>query len=186
MSLLLFLLGCQEEPDNIKIDTKDSIIEEDSEHPCFLDNPDIEIGEGSSAFEPFNQQLEAMMIHGPQGGWHIEIALSLENMLQIMEIEYTIEHLPSGVFVSENHYRIAMIMKGECSGELPGLYGYLTVGELMDGDMDTPPELLGGDDLEITIRVNDCSNSAQAEGLCVYEDRWIEKKITGNCSLRSD
>lgn len=176
MTLLLFLLGCKyeftgEEP------ITDSADIEDVTHPCFAKDPVLEIGEGATVFGPFNEELEAMMIHGPQGGWHIEVALYLENVLQILEIEYTIEHLPSGVLVSENNYRIAMIMKGECSGEIPGLYGYLTVGELMDGEIDTPPELLGGDPLEIIIRVNDCGNGAQADELCVYEDRWIEKKL---------
>ena len=175
MSLLLLLLGCQDETQNTAT-TKNPAVEEDA-HSCFTADPVLEIGEGAAVFQSFNEDREAMMVHGPQGGWHIEVALSLENVLQIMEIEYKIEHLPTGIFVSENYYRIAMIMKGECSGELPGLYGYLTVGELMDGELDTPPELLGGDSLEITIRVNDCGNAAQAEGICIYEERWIEKKL---------
>ena len=145
MSILLFLFSCQEqiEDPNATIDSAET--EEDMNHPCLSGEPSLDIGEGATVFGPYNQELEAMMVHGPQGGWHIEVAIAMENMLQILEIEYTIEHLPTGVFVSENNYRIAMILEDECSGEIPGMYGYLKVGELMDGGMDTPPELLAGD-----------------------------------------
>lgn len=182
--LLFVLFACQESIEDTSLPNKDDtaiIVKE--VHPCFQESPTVIIGEGATEFEPFNEHLEAMMIHGPQGGWHIEVALALENMLQVLEIAYTIEHIPSGVFVSENNYRIAMVMKGDCSGEMPGLYGYLSVVDLMEGDVDTPPEILAGDLLEITIRVNDCSNSAKEDGFCIPEERWVEETLVVTATL---
>ena len=180
--LFLFLFACQEiDETSLPIEDDSAIFDEG--HPCFQTPPTLIIGEGETEFGPFNEELESVMVHGPQGGWHIEVALSLENMLQVLEIEYRIKHIPSGVFVSENNYRIAMVMKGECSGELPGLYGYLSVVSLMEGDVDTPPEILGGEPLEITIRINDCSNSAEADGFCTPEERWVEEKVVVTATL---
>lgn len=135
------------------------------------------MGEGEVEFEPFNENMEAMMHHGPQGGWHIELAFILENALDIVTIEYKILDVESGVFVSNNQYRMAMLMEEDCKGIVPGLYGYLTVRELMDGELDTPPELLAGHQLEIQLRINDCSSTAAEQGWCEEEERWIEENI---------
>ena len=57
-------------------------------------------------------------------------------------------------------------------GLLSGLYGYLSVRDLSDGDLDTPPELLGGDALRIRFRVTDCTTSMEEQGVCKQADRW--------------
>ena len=79
--------------------------------------------------------------------------------------------------VSDNNYRLAVISDGECAGYYPGMYGYLSVSELYDGDLDTPPELLGGDVLKMTISVNDCLTWMEDAGDCVREQRWATQEV---------
>ena len=118
-----------------------------------------------------------MMIHGPQGGWHILASLQIHGMMDIVEVQYTIEHLATGVLVSDNNYRLAVISEGECTGYYPGMYGYLSVSPLYDGELDTPPEILGGERLRIQFRVNDCNANQEAAGDCVRAERWVETSL---------
>ena len=53
----------------------------------------------------------------------------------------------------------------------------LSVRDLYDGDLDTPPEFLGGDTLRIRLRVTDCTTSMEELGLCVQADRWAEASL---------
>ena len=144
---------------------------------CFDETPSIEIGRGEREFETFEEPYESTMIHGPQGGWHILASLQIYGMMDIVEVQYTIEHLATGVLVSDNNYRLAVISEGDCTGYYPGMYGYLSVFPLYDGELDTPPELLGGEQLRIQFRVNDCNANQEAAGDCVRDERWVETSL---------
>ena len=147
------------------------------QHPCMLQEPLLSLGEGENQFEPLNENDGVVMIHGPQGGWHILGSFYIENALQIVDVEYTIEHLESQTLVSNNTYRLAMIAEGECQGYYPGLYGYISVMDLTDGELDTPPELLAYDMLRMTMRINDCGTAQQDANICRREERWIETSL---------
>ncbi len=155
-------------------------VDSDSGNPtetCFDQTPSIELGQGEREFEAFEEPYESMMIHGPQGGWHILASLQTQGMMDIVEVNYTIEHLETGVLVSDNTYRLAVVSNGDCAGYYPGMYGYLAVSPLYDGDLDTPPELLGGDMLRLKLRVTDCSEFLEDDGQCIQSQRWAEAKI---------
>ena len=47
----------------------------------------------------------------------------------------------------------------------------------VDGDLDTPPELLSYDPILMTIRLNDCGIGQETDGVCQKENRWIEQSI---------
>lgn len=167
----IWLLSCT--GDTAQLDSATGIVPEG----CYALNPSVELGQGEREFEDFETPYESVMIHGPQGGWHILASLRTQGMMNIVEVHYTIEHLETGTFVSDNIYRLAVVSDGECSGYYPGLYGYLSVGELYDGDLDTPPELLGGDTLRIRLRVTDCTTNMEEVGLCIQADRWAEASL---------
>lgn len=137
---------------------------------CFSTTPQLEIGQGERDFEPF-ESAEAIMVHGPQGGWHVLGSLRFQGMEPIVEVLYQITHLESGSMVSDNSYRVAMIETAQCEGYYPGMYGYLSVIDLYDGELDTPPELLAGDMLRMDFQVTDCLTSMAASGVCDPEDR---------------
>jgi hypothetical protein len=104
-------------------------------------------------------------------------SIRLNGSEQIVEIDYKIRDIDSNVIVSDNHYRVALVMDGECSGYYPGMYGYLDVSELAVGDMDTPPELLAQHTLEMTMSANDCPLSKDQQGICNRDERWSESVI---------
>ena len=166
----LFLLGCFEKNDDTALSTF-------AAEGCYAETPFIELGEGERIFESFEEPYEAVMIHGPQGGWHILASLRVHGMMDIVEVYYTIEHLDSGVLVSDNIYRLAVVSEGQCTGSYPGMYGYLSVSPLYDGDLDTPPELLGGDTLRMRLRVTDCTLNMEEQGICLQENRWAEASM---------
>ena len=170
--LFAWLLACTNSPS-----TNDSANVGSQSATCFDAIPSIEMGEGERTFELFEEPYESMMIHGPQGGWHILASLQIHGMMDIVEVQYTIEHLATGVLVSDNNYRLAVISEGECTGYYPGMYGYLSVSPLYDGELDTPPEILGGERLRIQFRVNDCNANQEAAGDCVRDERWVETSL---------
>jgi hypothetical protein len=58
---LLVLVGCPREPEA---------------EPCSPGGePTLEIGLGIGAFEPLPEGGDMPLVHGPQGGWHLEIGL---------------------------------------------------------------------------------------------------------------
>ena len=60
-------------------------------------------------------------------------------MHNIIEVHYTVTDVESGVRVSDNNYRVAVVEDGECTGYYPGMYGYLDVAELATDVATRPP-----------------------------------------------
>jgi hypothetical protein len=166
---IVFICGC--------LSNKPSDSAEEFNHECFQKPAVLDLGEGELEFQSFNDEMEATMVHGPQGGWHILASFQLENALQILDVEFTIIHLPTGELISDNSYRLAMILEEDCIGYYPGLYGYINIANLIDGEVDTPPEILAYDPIVMKMRINDCGLAQQAEGVCNPEERWIEKSL---------
>jgi hypothetical protein len=134
---------------------------------CPCDDPSVEIGTGTKAFQAVSEGGEATMVHGPQGGWHVLAAAQFENLAPIVSIHYTITVVSSGTVVSDNSYRVQMVADGDCTGYFPNMYGYLDVTELADGDLDTPPETLAGQDLLLSMEVEDTDDRTATDTLTV-------------------
>ncbi|MEC7984182.1 MAG: hypothetical protein VX278_03405 [Myxococcota bacterium] len=150
---------------------------------CSLQTPSLEIGTGESSFEPIAEGASLVMVHGPQGGWHMLGSMSLLNTGPVVELDFRIYDEESGVIVSDNHYRVGLVMDTECSGFYPGMYGYLNVSGLSVGDLDTPPELLGGHILRMEMDANDCTASQDEAGQCVRAERWSNSEILVEAAL---
>ena len=148
------------------------------EFGCGERNTHVTIGSGEFEWEDLTANDEVVMVHGPQGGWHMLGSIRLSGSEQIVEIDYTIRDIASNVIVSDNHYRVALVMDGECQGYYPGMYGYLNVTDLAVGDLDTPPELLAQNTLEMVMKANDCPVSKDEQGLCSRDERWAENSIS--------
>ncbi len=126
----------------------------------------VEVGTGAAAFEPFGDPPTAVMVHGPQGGWHMLGSLRVTGLQQIVSVRYTITHQASGVVVADNQYRVGMLYDADaCVGSYPGMYGYLNVTALVDGAADTPPELLSWQPVELCLAVDDGERTGSACGV---------------------
>lgn len=154
-----------------------------AEEVCTERTPDLFVGTGERVFEPLEVNEEVVMVHGPQGGWHMLGSIRLTNINPIVEIDFTITDIESGMIVSSNYYRVGLLMEDDCSGYYPGMYGYMNVQDLTIDDMNTPPELLGGHELRMEMRSNDCTASQNEQGLCVREDRWAQGSIQVTAAL---
>ncbi len=115
----------------------------------------VEIGDGTDPFVPLLDGGAVTMVHGPQGGWHMLAGVRVSHTDDIVSIHYTIETVPDRVSVSDNSYRVQLRDEGNCQGTYWNMYGYLDASELAVGELDTPPELLCGATLELTIAVED-------------------------------
>lgn len=114
----------------------------------------VEVGGGATTFEPVADGVALTMVHGPQGGWHVLASARLLHVEPIVSIHYTIEVVPDGVIVADNNYHVQIVQDVECGGYYPGMYGYLDVRALEDGERDTPPELLAGKELLVRMDVS--------------------------------
>ncbi len=156
LALVLPLLGgCGDKDD----DTSGPPGGRDSSEPapagCFDHDPDIEVGTGAASFVSLNEGDPVVMVHGPQGGWHLLGSVRAWNMTDVVQIHFLVTVEETGAVVADNSLYVQMIREEECLGVYPGMYAYLNVTALADGDRDTPPELLAYQRLVFTATVTD-------------------------------
>jgi hypothetical protein len=176
--MLFLLLACSSSKDSPPDTSSKQIVT-----GCLAKTPDLNIGTGEQNFEALTENDPVTMVHGPQGGWHILGSLAFENLKQIVEIDFQVFDLDSGVRIVNNYYRVAMLLDGDCSGYYVGMYGYLNVNELIDGEINTPPEILGGRNLKLFFHVTDCSQTMEANGECSSDTRFVEKELIVTAAL---
>lgn len=156
--MLWMLLGCPEP----RIDTQET-------GDCLGGETALAVGgteshdDGSETWTEMVDGVEATMVHGPQGGWHVLASARAWNVDAIVTILYTITVEDSGAEISHNNYRVQLVEDEACSGYYPGMYGYLDVTGIEVGDADTPPELLAGAALLLHMEVTDESGHAAAD-----------------------
>ncbi|MFN7145228.1 MAG: hypothetical protein ACK4YP_15750 [Myxococcota bacterium] len=134
---------------------------------CACDAPAITIGTGDITFEPLDEGSPLTMVHGPQGGWHMLGSAKMENLLPIVRIHFTIDRVADGARVADMNYNVQMVAEGECGGYFPGMYGYLDVSGIASEEADTPPELLGGAELLLSMEVTDTEGRIASDTLRV-------------------
>lgn len=133
---------------------------------CFSRPASVEVGGGALAFEPVAEGAELTMVHGPQGGWHVLASARFTGVNPIVSIHYTIAAgSAEGPIVADNTYRVQIVQDVECGGYYPGMYGYLDVRALLDGERDTPPELLAGEPLFLTLATTDLEGRVATDTL---------------------
>jgi hypothetical protein len=115
----------------------------------------VEVGTGDAAYVPLEAGDSVTMVHGPQGGWHILGSASVQNSAPIVSLHFTIRTVEGGVLIADNTYRVLLVDDPPCGGSFPGMYAYLNVSALKEGEADTPPELLGGARLRMRIEATD-------------------------------
>jgi hypothetical protein len=115
----------------------------------------VAVGTGDAAYVPLQPGDAVTMVHGPQGGWHILGSALVQNSAPIVSLHFTIHTLDGGALIADNTYRVLLVENPPCGGSFPGMYAYLNVSALAEGEADTPPELLGGARLKMRIEATD-------------------------------
>ena len=161
-------------------DSGDTAPDTDSDTPetgCEAQPPSLVIGTGERDWEDLSAGDPVTMVHGPQGGWHMLGSARINNTGPIVRINFDIR-TQGGVAISENIYTVQMIRDEDCSGYYPGMYGYLNVAALEDGELDTPPELLSNTPVVIEMTATDLDGlqaTASLEVLAVPDPVDVEK-----------
>lgn len=68
--------------------------------PCGAAVGGLVVGTGADAYVAVAEGAELNMVHGPQGGWHYDLALDLTNTPRFVSIEHTLTRVSDGVVVS--------------------------------------------------------------------------------------
>ncbi|MFZ5478670.1 MAG: hypothetical protein ACOZNI_18000 [Myxococcota bacterium] len=134
---------------------------------CACEEPAVRIGGGEDTFEAVEDGSPAIMVHGPQGGWHVLGSAWFENLTELVTIDYWIDVPSLGATVVDNAYRVVMVRDGTCAGYYPGMYGYLDVSDLAEGEADTPPEILAGLEMVLHMNVEDSEGRTASDELSV-------------------
>jgi len=137
---------------------------------CTSLEPRVEIGSGETTFESLGENDSVMMVHGPQGGWHMLGSVRVHNMDPIIEVHFTIHDEASGAIFSDNLYRVAVVQDGECTGYYPGMYGYLDVTDMATETADRPPEVLGVSPVVMTMEISDFAGREKTTTLRVMTE----------------
>jgi len=136
---------------------------------CRCTQASVTIGTGELEWEDLPENAPLTMVHGPQGGWHMLGSARVCGSRNVVTIHYTITHDESGVVISDNVYRVALVTEEDsCCGYYPGMYGFIGVHDLVEGELDTPPELLACDSVSMQMVVTDTGG----------RDITVEKSVT--------
>ena len=140
--------------------------EVDTAGPCQSAPAAVEIGTGDSEFVALSEDDPVVMVHGPQGGWHMLGSVRALYTTPVVNIRFLIE-TESGDVIADNNLNVLLIEEDDCQGLYPGMYAYLDVGALAEDDRDTPPELLSYARVRMTGTVTD------QEGRVATDARWV-------------
>lgn len=123
---------------------------------CRCEEPIVEVGTGSEAYEAVEDLAGITMVHGAQNGWHMLSAVRLLNLRNIVEITATVTDVQSGVAVTDLLvYRVQTVDGDTCEGTFYNMYLYLDPAGMAVGELDTAPELLSCREQSIELCVSD-------------------------------
>ncbi len=138
----------------------------DTAGPCRSSSAAVEIGTGDSEFLSLADGDPVIMVHGPQGGWHMLGSVRVRYTTPVVNIRFLIE-TESNVVIADNNLNVLLIEEDDCQGLYPGMYAYLDVSALAEGERDTPPELLSYARVRMTGSITD------QDGRVASDARWV-------------
>jgi hypothetical protein len=123
--------------------------------------PSARLGGGGQEFVALGEGDPVVMVHGPQGGWHIECGARFQGLVAPVELHWWITDLQTDTTVSESWLQVQpwAVPGDACAGDFTGMFGFLDVSDLEQGDLDTPPELLDGALLRISLEADDAEGA---------------------------
>lgn len=165
IALLLVLTACDAGPRGPKdsLAVCDSEVEGDTgiqvgviDPVCRCHTPTLEIGTGIEGYEPVEEGAFIPMVHGAQGGWHLQGAARITNTRNVVQLVAQVFDVESGQAVTtELTYRLQLVAGEACDGTVPNMILYLDTTAMADGERDTPPELLSCKEMRIVMCASD-------------------------------
>ena len=127
---------------------------------CLADDLGLSLGTGVLEYSPVSENDDITIVHGPQGGWHIDVAGRLSNTGQEVSIAPTVTLLETGdQLAGDQNPSLQAIVDYDadaCTGDFFGLRAFIDDFSPQD---DLPYQAfvcsLGGKQLALSVRVTD-------------------------------
>ena len=103
------------------------------------DDPDVELVDGEGI----------VMVHGPQGGWHVEFGIRGR--------------------IVDNHYDLTLAAHDGCNGWRTELFGFIGIRDIAEYEGQTPPDLLTGEELHMRLSMTTSLGSVTDEVTLIAE-----------------
>lgn len=132
-----------------------------AEDPC--GEPTVEIGTGWERYEPLTPGDDLVMVHGPQGGWHLLVSARVTGLGEHVTLHVQVFHDATDTLVADGLYEVRLRTEDGCTGTYPGMFAILSVDDLVQGEADTPPELLVDEPMRIRVDAEGELDAATAE-----------------------
>lgn len=124
--------------------------------PCYDEVPVVHLGTGGDGFHPLTPGQDLEMVHGPQGGWHVWIAVRADHVMSQVAQVLDIVDVASGVSVVDAEavtslYNLSPLVPGPwaCEGVHWAGLGLLDVDTFAPGL--NPDTALCGHEVEIRV-----------------------------------
>ena len=124
--------------------------------PCYAEVPVVHLGTGGDGFHPLTAGQDLEMVHGPQGGWHVWIAVRADHVMSQVAQVLDIVDVASGVSVVDAEavttlYTLSPLVPGAwaCEGVHWAGLGLLDVSALAPGQ--NPDTALCGHEVELHV-----------------------------------
>jgi hypothetical protein len=122
---------------------------------CTETPPAVELGNGETAHVALTGGEQVVMVHGPQGGWHVWLSLALTNLGPDVDVRITLVDLTRDEAMTELRYTLWIPAEEGCVAELAGLAGFLPYDDLDTPADETPPEWRACDTFRMCVDVVD-------------------------------
>ena len=141
--------------------------------PCGCDGATLEVGgtdyddDGRPVWVEMPEGSEQTMVHGPQGGWHVLAAARVRGTAEVVTLVYTINYPEKDAQLSAGTFKVMLVADDECGGYYPAMFGILDVSAIAEGEANTPPELLAGKNLRLSMTVDDGAGGEATDDVTV-------------------
>ena len=133
---------------------------------CRCEEPIAEIGTGIEVYEDIVDDT-LVMVHGPQGGWHLPAALRVHNTRNVISIVARVTDVQTGIQVTEDlTYRVQVVQDDTCIGSYPNMFLYLWAEDL-DPEA-TEAEAISCREVDIEMCVEDSGGRSFCETRRVF------------------
>lgn len=146
--------------------------ETDPGDPCLASPTVLRVGSGETELVPVAPGATVEMVNGPQGGWHVNVSVEVDNTPQLVVLEVTVTDNDSGTVVTDGdpqRFPVALVPPvfgtWACDGAYPGLQAVLDFTKL--GAVAHDPDrwqVLCGHDITVDVAVRTTLDELLAEG----------------------
>jgi len=115
------------------------------------------VGNGELGHVSLVEGQEVVMVHGPQGGWHIWYSFVVYGFASQVSYRVTGRDEDLGLDIVDQSASVAPVPLEsiECGAQVWGIFGYLPVDTEVTGEAAWPPNYLAGHDVTMGVEVMD-------------------------------